>query len=44
MVFQLTIAGSECSVEFVSFLDSDEVVGNLEVQLIKDSEFAHSIM
>jgi len=43
MVFELTIAGSECSLEFVSFFDPDEVVGIPEVQLSEDLGFAHSI-
>jgi len=43
LVFELTIAGSECILEFVSFFDSDEVVGIPEVQLREDSGFVHSI-
>jgi hypothetical protein len=43
MVFELTIVGSECSRELVTFFDSDEVVGVPEVQVSEDPRFAHSI-
>jgi hypothetical protein len=42
-VFELTIAGSEGSLELVPFFDSDEVVGILEFQFSEDPGLAHSI-
>jgi hypothetical protein len=42
-VFELTIAGVECSLELVDFFDSDEVVGVPEVQFSDDPGFTHSI-
>jgi len=43
LVLEPTIGGSECSLDFVSFFDQDEVVGIPEVQLGEDSVFRHSI-
>jgi hypothetical protein len=43
LVFELTIAGSECNLEFVFFFDWEEVVGVLEVSLSEGSGFVHSM-
>lgn len=36
MVFVMTVGGSECSLEFFSFFDSEEVVGILEIKFSED--------
>jgi hypothetical protein len=43
LVFELTIAGLECSLELVAIIDSDEVVRVPEVQFSNDPGFVHSI-
>jgi len=35
--------GSECSLELGAFIDSDEVVGVLEVQFSENPGFAHML-